>query len=187
MQNSTFIEFIHNICIYFERKLPSEQIMEQWYPEVEFIPSESLTWIAGRIKQLDNFPRNLPGTIKGFWYEWLDANPNKKAREQELGCSGCHGGYIQVSQYDEAMKRYYNTMFRCANCRPKYPKAMALTSIEALLKSGGYFKPLGYLSSWKYADCLSSPQEPVIKTVPVERKSIDQIVQDIEQEMELPF
>ena len=49
MVAKTFAEFINQICSFFERKHPSELTMEQWYPEVEFIPAESLTWIADKI------------------------------------------------------------------------------------------------------------------------------------------
>jgi hypothetical protein len=150
--------FVKNLCEYFERKPISQETFDQWFAEIKHLPEEPLPWIAGKIKVMESFPRNLPIAIKHYWHEWLAANPEKFERDKPLGCSDCNQGYIQVSYFDRSLGRYYNTMFRCAHCKPEFPRAMALATAFELLERG-FCKPLGYLTSWKYGDIFPEPNQ----------------------------
>ena len=124
--------------------------------------------------------------MKMFWYVWLEANPNKKAQDQEYGCPGCLYGFIYVSKHEKEFDKFYDVTFRCDHCRPPNPRRMSMANIESLYRSG-YHKPLSYMTSWKYADMLPDPIKTEKANEPVQRKSVNSIVQDIVNETELPF
>lgn len=185
MEQHIFLEFVHNLCTYFERKHPSTDSLALWYEDLHNIPAEPLPWITSRIKSLDTFPRNLPGNVRRLFSEWFESNPNKRERDREYGCMGCNHGYIHVSQWEKDLGRYYNIMFRCSHCRPPSPSVMAMATIE-WLATQGYYQPVGYLSSWKYADCLKIPDLSREINL-VDRKPVDHIVQDIADQYDYPF
>jgi len=186
MVESTFTDFIKKICLYFERKQPGMEALEQWYRELQNIPEEPLPWIAKRIKGLESFPRNLPAMIKHLWSEWLDANPNKRARDKEYGCQNCDQGYIRVSRLEETLGKYYDTCFKCSYCLPLFPQTMQKATVNWLYEQG-YYKPLTYLTSWKYADNLPDPDKQLPKSKPLPRKNIKTFVNEVAKSLDVPF
>lgn len=178
--------FVENLCLYFERKIPSNETLEQWLPEVDHIPAEPLEWIAKQIKAGDTWPRNLPAAIKRGWSDWWEAHPKRRVQDRELGCDGCHLGYIYVSFFEEQLGGWYDITYRCAQCRPAYPRDMAMATVEQLA-SDGYCRP-GSTVKYPYADCLPLPGiRPENVTRAVERGPVKRIVGDVADGMELPF
>jgi hypothetical protein len=178
-------EFVRKLCLYFERRPPSNETIEQWYPEVEHIPSEPLDWIAVQIKHGDAFPRNLPEAMRLAWSDWWQAHPEKRAKEKELGCENCHLGYLYVSYFDQTMGQWYDTTFRCAYCRPKYPMAMATATVEDLA-GRGYCRPISTVLL-PYAKGLPTPTKTEITVKPVKPGPLNTIVEQASGAMELPF
>lgn len=186
MKSLELFEFVRKLSLFFERKMPSDDTLLQWLPEVEHIPSEPLEWINKQIMAGDTWPRNLPSAIKKGWHDWWQAHPDRRAKDRILGCDGCHLGYIYVSYFEAGMGNWYDTTFRCANCRPKYPRDMAIATVEQLLREG-YCQPIGTII-FPYAKGLPAPQrDHQVKSAPVNRAPIDRIVGEAASGMELPF
>lgn len=187
MQKQDLADFCKSLVAYFERKPIQVGTMDQWFQELGNLPADPLPWIAAKIKALDAFPRNLPGAVKHYWGEWLEANPDRREREKELGCTGCLHGYIQVSRFEKSLGRYYNTTFRCARCRPRYPQSMTMATVE-LLASQGYCKPVGYFHDcWHFADMLPDPEPETQPATPAPRQDLNTMVGAIADAKELPF
>lgn len=186
MKSLELFEFVRKLSLYFERKMPSDDTLQQWLPEVEYIPSEPLDWIAKQIMAGDTWPRNLPAAIKKGWHDWWQENPDRRAKDRQLGCDGCHLGYIYVAHCEEGMGNWYDTTFRCAHCRPKNPRDMTAATVEQLLRSG-YCQPIGTIVL-PYAKGLPQPgKEKPAQSPPVERAPVDKIVGNVVDGMELPF
>lgn len=156
MTKAELIKFCKDLAIYFERKSISPETLMQWFADVGNVPAEPLPWIADKIKALDAFPKNFPGAVKRYWQDWFEANPDRRVKERELGCDGCVGGYIQVSRFEQSLRGWYNSTFRCATCKPRYPQSTTMATVD-ILALQGWCKPLGYLTAWRYADCLPDP------------------------------
>lgn len=178
MTKAEFISFCKDLAIYFERKSISPETLIQWFADVGNVPAEPLPWIAGKIKTLETFPKNLPGAVKKFWQDWLEANPDRQVKERELGCDGCWCGYLQASRFEQSLGGWYNTTFRCAVCKPRYPQSMTMATPEILL-SQGWCKPLGYLTAWRYADCLPDHSKVSNSHTMVPRQNIGSMVDNI--------
>src|SRR5574343_1890118 len=183
MRGIEFAEFVSQLCLYFDRKPPATETMTAWFDECRDIPSRSLSWIGKSFKNYyDSWPRNFGKAFLQQWSTYLDAHPNEVDRESDnLGCKGCYAGYIEASEYVESMGTWYNTKFRCDHCRPKWPKAMAITNVDYLYRQG-YHKPLGYLTAFKYADILPDIPDvtPVINAMP--HKPVADIVADVAED-----
>jgi len=75
----------------------SERRIELWYRMVHWVPAEALDWIRDKImEKQDSMPRNVPKATRFWWGQWLDANPNRRAREEKIQCDapGCLNGYL---------------------------------------------------------------------------------------------
>jgi hypothetical protein len=182
VKNLELFEFVRKLCLYFERKLPSNETIEQWFPEVEHIPAESLEWIYMNLRANDSFPRNLPAAMKQAWSAWWQAHPEKRAKGKELGCDNCHLGYLHVSFFDKTMGHWYDTTFKCAFCRPKYPMAMATATVEDLA-GRGYCRPISTVLL-PYAEGLPKPDFRQ-KFTSVDREPVSQIVGRVAVGMEV--
>lgn len=186
MTKGDFIEFAKRLCIYFERKPISMETLNEWFDEIQNIPSEPLPWIAKRIKENESFPRNIPLIVKSHWEQWLTSNPDKNVFNKNYGCDKCKNGYLYVSKWDESLNRWYNITYRCAYCRPPYPQNMALSTIE-YLETDGARQPIPYITANGYADSLLIPDNKPDKSNQVKRGPVNSIIKNICDEMELPF
>jgi hypothetical protein len=135
-------DFCEDVTSYFGAlKLVGDKRVDLWYDECHFIPIEALEWIKRKIfDEHDSLPRNLPKALKGLWYAWKDANPERLVHENvQCDAPGCTNGFINV--YLPRKHEYehpYTGIAWCDQCAPQRrlckdddPNLSNLRSLEA--------------------------------------------------------
>jgi hypothetical protein len=111
-------DLINELWSYFRTTEPPEKSVEVWINDLIDIDLNSAGYfIINKIKHLDKFPNNFPGTVKSFYFQWRREQPKEKS---ELGCSKCINGLLHAS------KEGYSFAFRCGHCdssMASYPTA----------------------------------------------------------------
>jgi hypothetical protein len=81
-----------------------------------------------------------------LFHRWLEANPDKRAKEHKPGCPECENGYLTVGRIDPDLKRPYDLTFKCGYCNPKgYPLSMPAKTRQQLIDAG-FCKPICRIS-----------------------------------------
>lgn len=117
MTRESLVDFIVKLSRIFERRVPSDEVMDIWYQELEFINELELQVIYIRIKKEESWPRNFPEKVKAIYRairptdSWVTPS----------GCYQCQNGILNM------VKDGGSYAFRCANCltdpREAIPKA----------------------------------------------------------------
>ncbi len=142
MVEQDFADLVTSLCAYFERKQPGPESLSRWFEELRRIPREALPFIKQRFCEKDEYPGNFPNAIKSLWNEWLLAHPEKRAKEKKPGCPNCQNGWLFVA-YLTPTKCWGETALKCGHCnRNGDPKDVSAWTIEQVVMSGKYFRPL---------------------------------------------
>lgn len=144
MVQLAFTEFVKNLCFIFERKVPSDQVMDLWFQELQDIRDDMLQQVYGRMKREETWPRNFPSKVMAIYRAIVPVNQFK----QPVGCSDCDHGMIHVN------KDGYAYAFRCGSCQEDNREGIPTAKRSELLLQG-------YALNWTMAGAAR------IKTLPM--------------------
>lgn len=102
MDERTFGEMISELSTYFERTPPKKAVFDVWYQEIRGIPGNLNHALTAAVKQLDTWPRNLPGFLRSKTVQFQESsgedNPYKihdrrfhPEHYAKSNCPKCHG------------------------------------------------------------------------------------------------
>lgn len=162
MRQEEFSLFVTELCEYIEHRIPRPETLRAWYGDCSRVPGEALTHVRTQFRELDKFPPNLPKWLLLQFRLWLEANPEKRAKEPKKGCNYCHEGWIIVSKYDQGVMYRGDVLFRCGNCNAGPGPIPAKTCLQLL--EGGYCKPVNAMVRAYHAPFTDRPaDEPGLK------------------------
>ena len=103
-------DLINELWSYFRTTDPPEKSIEVWINELMDIDLNNAgDFIKHKIKALDKWPSNFPGTAKALYYQWRRNKP--KAEAIERGCEQCLDGLIHArNEFGEVF------VFNCGHC-----------------------------------------------------------------------
>jgi hypothetical protein len=121
---------INNLWSYFRTTDPPEKSVDVWINDILSIDLNSAgDFISRKIKSLDKWPTNFPGTVKALYFQWRRDQPREQSAK---GCNLCLDGIIHAK--DEFGYCY---AFGCGHCNTgpgAYP-----TATRYSLEEQGYF------------------------------------------------
>jgi len=147
MDRTELIRAIGHAFSYWRmEKLPSEQQVNLWHTQLEYIPNGALNWILPDLyREHDNLPRNLPKAIKEAYSK---APIESRKHITKVFCDQCNGnGHFRV-RYEDTMKQMVWGVAICKACDnwrsdfgknafdmmlKSYPRQVALAGYEVQL------------------------------------------------------
>ena len=102
-------DLINELWSYFRTTDPPEKSVLVWINDLLNIDlNSSREFIVSKVKALDKFPSNFPGTIKALYFQWRKNQPRET---MERGCYKCLDGIIYAKD-----KNGYSHAFGCGHC-----------------------------------------------------------------------
>lgn len=131
-----FGDTIKELCIYYERKKPTDASMDAWYKKVCRIENEAIPWIIDKIEdQINSFPQNIPATLLKYWDEWITSNRSNPIHDKSSNsCPECNGGLIHAYKIINNVRCMY--VFACDTCKQCKFTAFPLKRKNQIIQSG---------------------------------------------------
>lgn len=127
------------LCHRFNKPLKKE-LANVYFQRLRHIPSSIFKEIVKNlIDQEKFFP--TPMQIKNEYHQYLETNPDKKARKNISPCNYCDGsGYLEYRYHNNELNRDYNVACRCGHCENwkenNVPSAWPLFTIKDIESHG---------------------------------------------------
>jgi hypothetical protein len=133
LNDNEFRDFVVRLCAIFERKTPSDSVMDIWFSDLQDIPGNLLQDIYNRFKREEYWPRNFPEKVKAI-YRILKP---QDTWEQPSGCAECDHGLLHVN------KGGVSNVYRCQSCQTDTRAGIPMARRHDLLSQG-------YSLSWTH-------------------------------------
>jgi len=92
MDKVRFAEWIRGVYAAFGKAAPAQGVMAAVYRRIDGLPDGFLAFAAEQLEDRDSLPANLGRELRRvLWPEYLEKNPELRAREQPRGCRECAG------------------------------------------------------------------------------------------------
>lgn len=141
MTQEDFAAFVRRMRATYERRPPDKDVELFWFSEAGArIPSEARDWIFEHVKSgwSEKFPAHFQDVLKTAYGRWLDAHPEKRAREPEARACGareCINGRYYVRRTEENGVSY-PAMAPCTCGRARAGKNMRRWTWAELVAAG---------------------------------------------------
>jgi len=140
MEINEFESFLVNLTAFFERKHPTDKIIDLWFDMVHDIPVDELLQIYNKItKENESFPRNLTAVMWALHYDIIAGDPIRE--KVYKNCPECSDGLMHLRKMDGDGLYMQPYVFRCATCRQR-AEAFPWGNRAALIREGYESPPI---------------------------------------------